>query len=127
MVNGSAGTSRAVASDAEAGSPLPLTLLMRFLLHDAKPVVDREVPFWLVNSEGDAGNHYTKALPSWYSLKEAYTRDRDFQVVSRFADDFVFRASHEQNSRIRPTCTNNGDSGFRLPHVSMMNEMNWRS
>jgi hypothetical protein len=39
----------------------------------------------------------------------------------------AFRASHEQNSRIRPTRMNNGDSGFRLPHVSMMNEINWRS
>jgi hypothetical protein len=64
-------------------------LLMRLLLHDCKPPSGREVPFWLVNSDGCATNDYSQALPSWYSLRDTYTCDQDFKVVARFASDFV--------------------------------------
>jgi hypothetical protein len=64
-------------------------LLMRFLLHDSKPTCNRIIPFWLVNSDGKAAEHYKEALPKWCKLVDTYVCDGDGGVVRRFADDFV--------------------------------------
>ena len=66
----------------------PGDLLMRFLLHDSRPEKEGSVPFWLVSPDGAIEQHYRDALPSWYQITNAYVRDRDYEIVRTFADDF---------------------------------------
>jgi hypothetical protein len=62
-------------------------LLMRFLIHDSK-VCDRQIPFYIVNTDLASPAHYSKDLPNCFVPNTEYVRSEP-TIVEHFAADLT--------------------------------------